>query len=111
MNKRTAITTGFVGYLLLVNPIAADDIVNGWSASYSGGSSRISGVVSEWSRTLFALNTGTATCGHPGYWSLPMGASEADRFKRAALLAAYISQKGVNLRCEGSRVTDFHIEE
>ncbi len=36
---------------------------------------------------------------------------EASKYKRAVLLAAYMSGKTVNLRCEGSIVTDFTVAD
>ncbi len=38
-----------------------------------------------------------------------MDPSDYGRFKRAALLAAVVAGKKVDLRCEGSRVTDFFV--
>jgi hypothetical protein len=37
--------------------------------------------------------------------------AEADKYKRAALLGAYLAGKYVNLRCENSKVTDFYIQD
>ena len=113
---RRAILVLFCMALGLV-PIAvlSGDIVSGWSTQFSGGGpSKIVEMVSEYSRTFFLLdNVGSDGCGNSQYWKLPMdlGIPDADKYKRATLLAAYMAGKGVKLRCENSNVTDFVVSD
>ena len=89
-------------------PTSAADLINGWSQW-----SKISEFRSEFTNTLFKLENVGNGCGADYYWTLPMdgGYVEANRFKRSALLAAYMAGKDVMLRCEGSILTDFVVRD
>lgn len=96
--------------LLAFAPFAeSGDIVNGWSEVTS-----IVTVRSHQAATDFLLSSSLAGCGttdSASYWKLVLDATEASRFKRAALYGAYLAGKRVQLRCEGSQVTDFHVTD
>ena len=85
---------------------SAADIVNGWS-----GPTNISKMHSHTSLTLFKLNGVANGCGHPDQWMLPLTDSIVHKAKLSQLLAAFMTQKTVNVRCENGQVTDFEIFE
>jgi hypothetical protein len=82
--------------------LAGVDVKNGWS-----GSTTISSIYSDNSKTHFQLQGVVNGCGHPDFWSLAMSDTTWYKSKLALLLSAYMSGKPVNLRCEGSQLTDF----
>ena len=88
----------------------AGDIVNGWSDTAS-----IQLMRSYTAFTEFLLSVPQAGCGTASYseswWRLPLDGSEANRYKRAILLGAFLSGKRVQLRCESSQVTDVAVAE
>jgi len=99
-----------VAFSLTPSLCLAGDIVNGWSDLAS-----IQLVRSYAAYTEFLLPVSQAGCGTATYseswWRLPLDASEASRYKRAMLLAAFMGGKRVQLRCENSQVTDLIVAE
>ena len=94
-----------------LSPVKAANVINGWSSDYTGGPTKIIGISSYFSATWFKLQT-SAGCGADEHWSLPIpngNSVEADRYKRALLVSAYVAGKRVSLRCENSAVTDFQV--
>jgi hypothetical protein len=89
---------------------AAGDIANGWSDLTTISEMRNhSGVIDV------RLNSSSAGCGTPGdsasYWRMVIDSSEVGKNRRATLLAAYLSGKRVQLRCENSVVSDFVVSD
>lgn len=101
--------TGMAGLLAFMPLAKTGDIVSGRSEVTS-----ILTVRSYASQTDFLLASSLAGCGtpdSPAYWKLALDSTDASRFKRAALYGAYLAGKCVQLRCEGSQVTDFHVTD
>jgi hypothetical protein len=108
LNRHLQIVTVVVAGIFPLVPVPgfAGDVVNGWSDATTITEMRNhSGVIDV------RLNSLTAGCGTPGdsasYWRVVVDSSESSRHRRASLLAAYVSGKRVQLRCENSIVTDF----
>jgi len=70
---------GALAGLLLSSSAMSADIVNGWSELTT-----ITQIRSYYSETHFRLDSASV-------WRLPMDASDAGKYKRAALLAAYMN--------------------
>ena len=94
--------------MLIVTEAVAIDSINGMSERTT-----IVGMRSFFSFTDFILDSSVGGCGTTdgeSIWRLPLTSADASKFKRAALLGAYLAGKRVSLRCENSVVTDFSIE-
>ena len=97
----------FVSIIFIIIPLTskAADVVDGWS-----GEDSIKKILSTHSSTYFKLASNTTGCGRPDHWELKIAATDdSNNIKHSLLLAAYMSGKTVNLRCETSKVTDFEI--
>lgn len=94
--------------VLLAQLCMAGDIVNGRSAATSISEVRYQSVQID-----FRLVSNLAGCGTPAdsasYWRVILDATEIGRYRRTALLAAYMTGKRVQLRCEQSSITDFTV--
>ena len=73
-------------------------------------------ITSNWSYTTFKIN-GTDGCGGvgDGWWRLETQSTNTTKdqalgYKKSMLLAAFVSGKDVQLRCESSAISDFTIE-
>src|SRR3954454_11154384 len=84
----------------------AGDIVNGWSDA-----SVIQQIRSYATYTDLQLLVPQVGCGTAidslSWWRMPLEPSEANRYRRAIILAAFTAGQTVQLRCENSQVTDF----
>lgn len=94
----------------LTHSVMAGDIINGWSDVTTILEMRSTSTVVD-----LRLNSSIAGCGTPAdgssYWRVAIDTSETNRHKRAMLLAAYLSGKRVQLRCENSMVSDFAVAD
>lgn len=98
MKKWKIITIGFLMTLFYTNAFAQSQ----WS-----GHSKIIKIDSQWAYTIYHLEGG-GSCGAAGSgWRMDI--NDATKEKRVMLLSAFLSGLTVDLRCEGSRVTDFVI--
>jgi hypothetical protein len=88
----------------------AGDIINGWSEA--AGILEIRNFASFFDVKLSSSLAGCGTSGESAsYWRVPVDASEFSKRKVAAIHAAYLAGKRVQLRCESSTVSDFTIVE
>jgi len=97
-----------IGLLLAPALGTAGDIVNGWSDTASIQLMRSYATYTDFLLPVSQAGCGTASLSE-SWWRLPLDSSEASRYKRAALLGAFLAGKPVQLRCENSTVTDFAI--
>jgi hypothetical protein len=110
MSGRIARVIAGITILMSASASHAGDMINGESAVAT-----IQQMRSYATYTEFLLIVPQAGCGTPGYseswWRMPLDGTEANRYKRAILLGAFLSGRPVKLRCEASQVTDFTVAE
>jgi len=88
----------------------AGDVVNDWS-----GVSVIQQIRSYATYTDIQLLVPQVGCGTPSdslsWWRMPVEPTEANRYRRAIILAAFAAGQTVQLRCENSQVTDLVVQK
>jgi hypothetical protein len=95
-------------------PAHAVEVPNG---GWSNGYVRILEMYSVWSFTRIRIGD-VASCGESnnGWWVLPKTKNsevldKALAYKKSILLAAFVTGKNVQFRCENGELTDFSVRE
>jgi len=112
MRKALLVRALFTTALTLPLKLMAADVADGSWSDYH----KIEQMKSVWSYSSYKVNS-PAGCGGLGdqWWKLPMHNNDANldkvlQYKRATLLAAFMSGREVKFRCEGGSVIDLIVK-